>query len=909
MVVSTRRMSKRTLEPVDQWLAKEGYFRKPTPRDPTCLFRAISEQVYHTQHYHLRVRKECTDFMIKRKHLFMNTMTSFDYYLKEMQCFTEWGGPNEIRAMSLLYKRDIIIFVSEKQICENVTNNGFKKGVILLCHTEPKQYEPVYPMAFVQSAAYCQSIVYEVVYRYLYQMPNIKTVADKMLNNRNTAFRHDRFFQKGNLDIREQLIEDLYKKVKNEHSDTDEVQSDWKGIPPIPYKVAKALAPDYYRNIELDIWHELKREVKSAGWNRYNSNELQVGGKCLIEISINDLEQCDRNNNKSLRSNPSDHGGENNKIEQQKLKQGPLWLHGYIQEMHTNREPVLVFIKDLGEKKFVPYDALKPLPVVRKNKQKNWVAVNRTHSVNSDSSRRWNKSYNSFSRKKKGTLSMVHGTTSNPNKNIIIKDDNNNNNNDSDNINNINQTKIDERNDELSTIDQCQTENQSLGDRATNEETNSLPVMVALNNSQSTASNSVAQKGEEHKKVNSCTKLKMSDENYCSPCNANQQINMNGNPNVSYVVSDNAYPVYPYMSGNFGEHNQMDHSFASNFFCNLHLLHLEDSFRTLSPTYYGPMMYGPGHHGMQPLGAPSGNAHVPSMPEEMEHLANGMQNCSLTYSEGPAANDDISNTSHRSISGAQNARQPKQELKSLNGKDPLYQVGQKGKQSGTAKGTGNKARNRQQNRGSMYSTQHSGQQYGTSMMNTAYDTCRNDAHVVQHGRSWDPLLQHLAPNGPNAYASPQYVPPPGVFPSPIPYQEMPSHYTTNDGILGNPSPYYPAGNGSYVPMPPYLPPQHIDVTENATMPSYPQHVYSPSENPYSSNQQPTASQPMLYSQPVMYPQPMQYHALLPPHVQEQWNPMLGPQPYIQCAAPNPPQVTQIVEPSSNGQCTTSKGSL
>lgn len=66
--------------------------------------------------------------------------------------------------------------------------------------------------------------------------------------------------------------------------------------------------------------------------------------------------------------------------------------------------------------------------------------------------------------------------------------------------------------------------------------------MVALNNSQSTASNSVAQKGEEHKKMvyrkmnntarnktekcnprngfqNSCTKLKMSDENYCSPCN------------------------------------------------------------------------------------------------------------------------------------------------------------------------------------------------------------------------------------------------------------------------------------------------------------------------------------------------------------------------------------------------------
>jgi len=77
---------------------------------------------------------------------------------------------------------------------------------------------------------------------------------------------------------------------------------------------------------------------------------------------------------------------ETNKIEQQKLKQGPLWLHGYIQEMNTENDPVLVFIKDLGEKKFVPYDALKPLPLAKKNRQKNWVPINRNHSITSDSS-------------------------------------------------------------------------------------------------------------------------------------------------------------------------------------------------------------------------------------------------------------------------------------------------------------------------------------------------------------------------------------------------------------------------------------------------------------------------------------------------------------------------------------------
>lgn len=210
----------------------------------------------------------------------------------------------------------------------------------------------------------------------------------------------------------------------------------------------------------------------------------------------------------------------------------------------------------------------------------------------------------------------------------------------------------------------------------------------------------------------------------------------------------------------------------------------------------------------------------------------------------------------------------------------------------------------------MYSTQHSGQQYGAfnASAHNTYDARRNDPHVVQHGRSWDPMLHQVAPSTPNAYASPQYAPPPGVFSSPMPYHEVPSHYTTNDSILGNPSPYYPPGTGSYVPVPSYLPPQHVDAAENATVPSYPQHLYSSAEGPYQPSHPPTAGQPMLYSQPVMYPQPMQYHALLPPHLQEQWNPMLGPQPYVQCAAPAPPQA-QIVEPSSNGQCTTPKGSL
>jgi hypothetical protein len=62
------------------------------------------------------------------------------------------------------------------------------------------------------------------------------------------------------------LTVDLYNKIKSGSNETDEVQYDWKGVPPIPYKVAKALAPDYYRNIELDIWCELKRGIYNCSF-------------------------------------------------------------------------------------------------------------------------------------------------------------------------------------------------------------------------------------------------------------------------------------------------------------------------------------------------------------------------------------------------------------------------------------------------------------------------------------------------------------------------------------------------------------------------------------------------------------------------------------------------------------------
>lgn len=38
------------------------------------------------------------------------------------------------------------------------------------------------------------------------------------------------------------------------------------GITPFPYKVAKALDSSIYRNIEFDVWNEIRKEMKWSNW-------------------------------------------------------------------------------------------------------------------------------------------------------------------------------------------------------------------------------------------------------------------------------------------------------------------------------------------------------------------------------------------------------------------------------------------------------------------------------------------------------------------------------------------------------------------------------------------------------------------------------------------------------------------
>ncbi|CAB3254360.1 unnamed protein product [Arctia plantaginis] len=371
------KIHKRSSEP-DRWLDEMGFFRKHTARDSSCLFRAVSENIYNTQRYFHKVRLDCVKFMATKKHLFEGSLTCpFENYLKEMSNPSEWGGLIEITAMSHLYRRDFVIFEANKgpqtKIC-----NGYGDPLYLFYSPDTKHFDVVYTKDFINTSSFCQSLVYEILYDGVYQLKDLSYAVDKMLHDK-VPTNHIEYFMSENVERRKKQKERA--KIFIEAADDDKDKNNNalalkckhhtedlerasllkeslsifvfnrsliqlenvcmnclnvnsakdlldNGITPFPYKVAKALDPDIYRNIEFDVWSELRREMRYGA--RYSDGmTLQVGVKCLCKLQ----------------------------------PEQTVPYHCHIQEMSPEGGPCLVFIEELGEKRIVNYEQLEPLPL------------------------------------------------------------------------------------------------------------------------------------------------------------------------------------------------------------------------------------------------------------------------------------------------------------------------------------------------------------------------------------------------------------------------------------------------------------------------------------------------------------------------------------------------------------------
>ncbi|CAH3192753.1 unnamed protein product [Porites evermanni] len=112
---------------MDEFLARKDLFRKPIAKDGSCLFRAVSEQVsYHLVHLPHFFFNYC--FCIASQFL----EGPFDHHLFRLQNPKEWAGQVEISALSLMYKKDFVVYQDVNAEPTKVTDNDFKDKVSIL---------------------------------------------------------------------------------------------------------------------------------------------------------------------------------------------------------------------------------------------------------------------------------------------------------------------------------------------------------------------------------------------------------------------------------------------------------------------------------------------------------------------------------------------------------------------------------------------------------------------------------------------------------------------------------------------------------------------------------------------------------------------------------------------------------
>ncbi|EDX02243.1 protein ovarian tumor locus isoform X1 [Drosophila yakuba] len=378
--------SRQAPDPYDQYLESRGLYRKHTARDASSLFRVIAEQMYDTQMLHYEIRLECVRFMTLKRRIFEKDIPGdFDSYMQDMSKPKTYGTMTELRAMSCLYRRNVILYEPYNMGTSVIFNRRYPENFRVFFNNE-NHFDSVYKVKYIETAAICQSIAFKLLYQKLFKLPDVSFAVEIMLHPH--SFNWDRFdmvFDDKGYMVRIQcsdgrvftldlpgntncILENYRlcnfhstngnqsnanrkggrREIKNQedrkpsgstnHEPNDQLpmcpnrmescvrQLLDDGITPFPYKVAKSMDPYMYRNIEFDCWNDMRKEAKR--YNVYiNDYNFKVGAKCKVELqNETEMHTC------------------------------------HIQSIYKDKTYCVVFVEAIGKKIVVPYESLHPLP-------------------------------------------------------------------------------------------------------------------------------------------------------------------------------------------------------------------------------------------------------------------------------------------------------------------------------------------------------------------------------------------------------------------------------------------------------------------------------------------------------------------------------------------------------------------
>uniref|UniRef100_A0A4W5K5Y7 UDP-N-acetylglucosamine transferase subunit ALG13 n=1 Tax=Hucho hucho TaxID=62062 RepID=A0A4W5K5Y7_9TELE len=324
---------------MDDYLASIGLYRKMMARDASCLFRAVSEQMYYSQNYHQKIRKACVTFMRANRCNFEPFVEgSFEKYLERLEDPKETTGQVEIKALSSLYRRCFLVYRYPGKPPTEITEVDYMEK-ILLCCSNNGHYDVVYPRNYPIDAALCQALLYELLYT------QVLGVGETEVQGALEGFRGGGRRYRNSLSVcsedagygtpedRGQTLRDDWE--FNGHNRTEDKARpgaeeaktpDGPAKLSLPYKVLKALDSEMYRNVQFDVWHDSRREMQKTDYMVFAGRQYFLGDKCQVRLDPKEK-----------------------------------YYNAFIQEVGTHPSAVTVFIEELGEKHLVSLTNFKPV--------------------------------------------------------------------------------------------------------------------------------------------------------------------------------------------------------------------------------------------------------------------------------------------------------------------------------------------------------------------------------------------------------------------------------------------------------------------------------------------------------------------------------------------------------------------
>uniref|UniRef100_A0A8C3RTW0 ubiquitinyl hydrolase 1 n=1 Tax=Chelydra serpentina TaxID=8475 RepID=A0A8C3RTW0_CHESE len=295
---------------MDEYLASLGLYRKLTAKDASCLFRAISEQLFSCQIHHMEVRKACVSFMRENQHNFesvtlaLNTCSfnSLDFFL-------------------LLPSRDFILYRYPGKPPTYATNNGFEDKILLCCSSNG-HYDSVYTKQFQADAAVCQAVLYEILYKDVFDMDEeeLRTAVEMFRSgakkNRNSA-------SVGSEDANFDCFPEKVSKTSSERRVEDWEGNDTDNPPEDKFRQGTEEAKCSHNDVKM------KNKLQKTDYMVFAGRQYYLGDKCQV-----------------------------------RLEPGGKYYNAHIQEVGHDGNMVTVFIEELAEKHIVPLANLKPVTQV-----------------------------------------------------------------------------------------------------------------------------------------------------------------------------------------------------------------------------------------------------------------------------------------------------------------------------------------------------------------------------------------------------------------------------------------------------------------------------------------------------------------------------------------------------------------